>query len=260
MGSLFNSPAPPGPLPDPPNPPNLFDPRIAAMRRQRLEELKRKKGRQATILTAGLGDRTETARQPVGNSALPVLPGAPYTANTLLGAESNFGKGRARVRLPGKKHTATATSPPASTIPIDALVQLVGVGQTPTPPQPQPPASQHPETPQRPQIQETAGKIVAIEEEIERLKSEPVDLPPIPGRMPRRPFRLRKQIPDAAKDIDQARRSLNKFEKRKRIRALEQEIATFEQELENLRESEKRFEDSAKHAQQQLQECEAKNA
>ena len=55
----------------------------------------------------------------------------------------------------------------------------------------------------RPKFQETAGKIVAIEDEIKRMKSEPIDLPPIPGRMPRRPFRLRKQIPDAAKDIAQ---------------------------------------------------------
>ena len=78
--------------------------------------------------------------------------------------------------------------------------------------------------------------------------------------MPRRPFRLRKQIPDAAKDIDQARRSLNEFEKRKRIRVLEQEIATLKKELERLRQTEERFEKSAKQAQQRLEVCEAKNA
>ena len=84
--------------------------------------------------------------------------------------------------------------------------------------------------------------------------------PPLPGRPFRKPTKLWKQIPPTAKDIEDARRARDYFENRKRIRALEQEIATLKKELEKLRESEKRFEDSAKHAQQRLQECEAKNA
>ncbi len=56
MGSLFSSPSPPPPLPPVPTP---EDPAIdAARKKRRLAELRRK-GRAATILTSGLGDRSE---------------------------------------------------------------------------------------------------------------------------------------------------------------------------------------------------------
>lgn len=280
MGSLFSAPLPPGALPDRPITPDPFDPQVEAMRRKRLKKLKRHIPRQATILTSGLGDRTATAPQPVRNRTFPVPPGAPHTANTLLGTESNFGNGRARVRLPGKKHTAPRASRPGSTILTDPLVQLVGVGQTPTPAQPQPPAPQRPDPSQpdpceailetllqlnreldeiRPKISLLKFRITANEEEIERLKSAPVELPPIPGRLPRRPIKLRKQIPDALKDAEQTRRSIDFFEKLEQISFLEKEIVALKKELEPLEEKERQLDRSQREQEKRLAHCRAAN-
>lgn len=56
MGSLLSSPSPPAPAPDTPN---SRDPRLRAIQRQQLEELKRRRGRRATILTDGLRREAE---------------------------------------------------------------------------------------------------------------------------------------------------------------------------------------------------------
>jgi len=55
MGSIFNPPKPKAPPPPPP-PPTPADPAIEAARRRERDAAKRRRGRQATILTGGLGD------------------------------------------------------------------------------------------------------------------------------------------------------------------------------------------------------------
>ncbi|MGF1594791.1 MAG: hypothetical protein ACFCUW_16035 [Kiloniellaceae bacterium] len=55
MGSIINPPKPKSPPPPPP-PPDPGDPAIEEARRREREAARRRRGRQATILTGGLGD------------------------------------------------------------------------------------------------------------------------------------------------------------------------------------------------------------
>ena len=58
MGSMF-SPPKPKPVTPPPPPPEADDPAIEDARWREREAAKRRKGRQATILTGGLGDTSQ---------------------------------------------------------------------------------------------------------------------------------------------------------------------------------------------------------
>lgn len=58
MGSLLNPPKPKAPPPPPP-PPKADDPAIEAARKRERDAARRRRGRQATILTSGLGDPSE---------------------------------------------------------------------------------------------------------------------------------------------------------------------------------------------------------
>ena len=56
MGSIFNPPKPKAPPPPPPPPPEpAKDPEVEEARSQERHSAKRRRGRQATILTGGLG-------------------------------------------------------------------------------------------------------------------------------------------------------------------------------------------------------------
>ena len=55
MGSIFSPPKPKAPPPAPP-PPTPDDPAIEDARRRERDAARRRRGRQATILTSGLGD------------------------------------------------------------------------------------------------------------------------------------------------------------------------------------------------------------
>lgn len=57
MGSLFSSPSPPPPPPPPPVP-TPEDPAVDEARRKLRQAELRRRGRRATILTSGLGDRS----------------------------------------------------------------------------------------------------------------------------------------------------------------------------------------------------------
>ncbi|MGF1629624.1 MAG: hypothetical protein ACFCUT_09150 [Kiloniellaceae bacterium] len=64
MGSIFNPPKPKAPPPPPP-PPEPDDPAIEDTRKREREAARRRRGRQATILTSGLGDTgTPQVQQP----------------------------------------------------------------------------------------------------------------------------------------------------------------------------------------------------
>ena len=64
MGSIFNPPKPKAPPPPPP-PPEADDPSIEEARKREREAARRRRGRQATILTSGLGDPdTPQVQQP----------------------------------------------------------------------------------------------------------------------------------------------------------------------------------------------------
>ncbi len=56
MGSIFSPPKPKAPPPPPPPPDPATDPAIEEARKREREAAKRRRGRQATILTSGLGD------------------------------------------------------------------------------------------------------------------------------------------------------------------------------------------------------------
>jgi hypothetical protein len=58
MGSIFNPPKPKAPPPPPP-PPKADDPAIEEARNREREAARRRRGRQATILTSGLGDPSQ---------------------------------------------------------------------------------------------------------------------------------------------------------------------------------------------------------
>ena len=64
MGSIFNPPKPNAPPPPPP-PPEPDDPAVEDARKREREAARRRRGRQATILTGGLGDTgTPQVQQP----------------------------------------------------------------------------------------------------------------------------------------------------------------------------------------------------
>jgi hypothetical protein len=62
MGSIFNPPKPKAPPPPPP-PPKADDPAIEGARQREREAARRRRGRQATILTSGLGDPAQPQLQ-----------------------------------------------------------------------------------------------------------------------------------------------------------------------------------------------------
>jgi hypothetical protein len=208
------------------------------------------------------------------------------------GATAHLDSPEAPARQPGANRTASA-APRQTTILTAGLEPRADAPAQPQPDQPKPQPQPKPEQPKPEQpkpeqpkpeppkedpckdiverIEELAElqekvrqniptkeiEIASREKEIERLKSEPTNVPFIPGRPFRGPLKFRGEIPPLAKDIEEVRRSRNILNSRNRIRVLEREIAELKKEREELREQEKQLTINLDILAKRLAECEA---